>query len=191
MTWTMDAAHSAVTFTAKHMMVTTVRGTLPIRDLEIEFREDDPDSSWVRVEMDAASIDTGQDMRDTHLRSADFLDAEHHPTITFRSTRIVPRGGNEFDLQGELTIRGVTRPVTLRSEYSGIARNFDGKRRAAFSATTRIDREDFGLTWNVALEQGGWLVSKDIKIEIDLVLLAPAEVDIVDGPAERQPAVTA
>ena len=191
MTWTMDAAHSAVTFTAKHMMVTTVRGTLAIRELEIEFRPDDPDASWVHVEMDAASIDTGQEMRDTHLRSGDFLDAEHHPTITFRSTRIVPRGGNELDLEGELTIRGVTHPVTLGSEYSGIAPNFDGQRRAAFSAATKIDREDFGLTWNVALEQGGWLVSKEIKIEIDLVLLAPAEVETMEEATEREPAVTA
>jgi polyisoprenoid-binding protein YceI len=191
MTWTLDAAHSAVTFTAKHMMVTTVRGNLAIRTLEIEFQPEDPDASWVRVEMDAASIDTGQAMRDAHLRSPDFLDAEGHSSITFRSTRIVPRGGNEFDLEGELTIRGVSRPVILRSEFAGIAPNFDGQRRAAFSASTKIDREDFGLTWNVALEQGGWLVSREIKIEIELVLLAPAvEKAEVTGP-DREPVATA
>ena len=186
MTWTLDAAHSAVTFTAKHMMVTTVRGTLPIVDLDLDFRPDDAAGSSVRVTLDAAGIVTGQAGRDQHLRSADFLDAEHFPTIEFRSTAVRRVGEDDVMIDGELTIRGVTRPVTLDAEFAGIVPNLQGGRRAAFSATTKIDREDFGLTWNVALEQGGWLVGKEIKIEIDLAVTAADEVPAAE--AEREPA---
>lgn len=187
MTWTMDPAHSAVTFSAKHMMVTTVRGSLAIRDVDLDFDPDAPEQSRVRVSLDAASIDTGQYARDQHLRSADFLEAEAHPTLDFASTRIEPRGGDRYAIHGDLTIRGVTRPVVLDAELGGVVRDWQGGgRRAAFSARTAIDREDFGLTWNVALEQGGWLVSKEIKIEIDLAAVEPAAVpaDATDGSRE-------
>jgi polyisoprenoid-binding protein YceI len=175
MTWTLDPAHSSVTFSAKHMMVTTVRGSMKIRDFALEFDSDNLEASRVRVSLDSASIDTAQEARDEHLRSADFLDTEAHPTINFVSTRIEPKGGDEYRIHGDLTIRGETRPVVLAAEYAGIVPNMQGGQRAAFSATTRINRDEFGLNWNVALEQGGWLVSKDIKIEIDLAAVSSVE----------------
>ena len=183
MTWTLDPAHSAVTFSAKHMMLTTVRGSMAIRDLELDFRPDDLAASSVRVALDAASIDTGQDARDNHLRSADFLEVDTHPAIDFVSTRI-ERRGDEYAIHGDLTIRGVTRPVVLAAEYAGTAPNMQGGQRAAFSATAKIDREDFGLTWNVALEQGGWLVSKEIKIQIDLAVTSSEEAAVEQAEAE-------
>jgi polyisoprenoid-binding protein YceI len=175
MTWTLDPDHSSVTFSAKHMMVTTVRGSMKIRDFDLEFDPDNLEASRVRVRVDAASIDTAQEARDEHLRSADFLETEAHPTIDFVSTRIEPKGGDEYRVHGDLTIRRETRPVVLEAEYAGIVPNMQGGQRAAFSATTKINRDEFGLNWNVALEQGGWLVSKDIKIEIDLAAVSPVE----------------
>ena len=173
--WKLDTAHTQVNFSAKHMMVTTVRGTMKIRDFELDFDLDDPESSRVRVSLDAASIDTGQRMRDDHLRSADFLKVDEFPTVDFVSTRIVRTGETEGELHGDLTIRGVTRPVVLKAEFAGMMRNMQGGRSAGFSASTRINREDFGLTWNVALEQGGWLVSREIKIDIDLEVVSAVE----------------
>lgn len=175
MTWTLDPAHSSVTFSAKHMMVTTVRGSMKIRDFDLEFDTDNLQHSRVRVSLDAASIDTAQEARDEHLRSADFLEVEAHPTIDFVSTRIEPKGGDEYRIHGDLTIRGETRPVVLEAEYAGIVPNMQGGQRAAFSATTKINRDEFRLNWNVALEQGGWLVSNHIKIEIDLAAVSSVE----------------
>ena len=186
MTWTLDPAHSAVTFTAKHMMVTTVRGTLPILDLDLDFRPDDPAGSSVKVVLDAAGIATGQAGRDQHLRSADFLETEQYPTIEFRSTSVRRVGDDDVAIEGDLTIRGVTRPVLLDAEFAGIVPNLQGGRRAAFSATTKINRDDFGLTWNVALEQGGWLVGKEIKIAIDLAVTAADAIPA--GAEQREPA---
>jgi polyisoprenoid-binding protein YceI len=189
MTWTMDPAHSAVTFSAKHMMVTTVRGSIAIRDVDLDFLPDRPEDSSVRVVLDATTIDTGQPMRDQHLRSADFLETETHPAIEFASTRIEPRGGDRYAIHGDLTIRGATRPVVLEAEFAGVVADWQGGgRRAAFSARTSIDREDFGLTWNVALEQGGWLVSREIRIEIELAATAPAAVEAAAAGAETREA---
>ena len=185
MTWTLDPAHSAVTFSAKHMMLTTVRGAMAIRDFDLDFRPDDLPASSVRVSLDVASIDTGQEGRDQHLRSADFLEADVYPTIDFASTRI-ERSGDDYAIHGDLTIRGVTRPVTLEAEYAGTVPNLQGGQRAAFSATTKLNREDFGLTWNVALEQGGWLVSKDIKVEIDLAVTSSVEAATEQAETERE-----
>ena len=175
MTWTLDPAHSSVTFSAKHMMVTTVRGSMKIRDFELEADFDKPETAKVRVSLDAASIDTSQEARDQHLRSEDFLKTEEFPTIDFVSTRVVRRDDDSGELHGDLTIRGVTRPVLLDADFSGIVPNMQGGQRAAFSARTKINREDFGLTWNVALESGGFLVSKDIKVEIDLAVVTSVE----------------
>lgn len=174
MIWTLDTAHSTVTVTAKHMMVTTVRGTLAIRELDLAFDPDAPESASVRAALDAASIDTGQAARDVHLRSADFLETDQHPTIDFASRRVV-RHGDGWTIEGELTIRGVTRPIALEAELGGVVPNLQGGQRAAFSATTTIDRHDFGLTWNVALEHGGWLVSRELRVEIDLAVTSAAE----------------
>jgi polyisoprenoid-binding protein YceI len=186
MTWTLDPAHSSVTFSAKHMMVTTVRGSMKIRDFDLDLDLDNPEASRVRVSLDAASIDTGQQMRDDHLRSADFLKADEFPTIDFVSTRIVRTGDDTGDLHGDLTIRGVTRPIVLKAEFGGIVPNMQGGQRGAFSASAKINREDFGLTWNVALEQGGVLVSKDIKIEIDLAVVSSVEAGREEAEAEAQ-----
>jgi polyisoprenoid-binding protein YceI len=172
MTWELDPAHSSVTFSTKHMMVTTVRGTIAIEDASVDFDEEHPERSSVEVRLSAASVDTGQAARDQHLRSVDFLDAETFPFLTFRSTSVKPVGDGEFVLNGDLTIRDVTRPVELEAELGGIVANLQGGRRAAFSASTKINREDWGLTWNVGLETGGWLVGKELKIEIDLALVA-------------------
>ena len=178
MTWTLDPAHSAVTFSVKHMMVTTVRGGMLIRDFDLAFDPDDLAASSVRVGMDVASIDTGQQMRDNHLRSADFFDVERFPAIEFVSTRI-ERGGDDYLIHGDLTIRDITRPVVLTAEYAGTVPNLKGGVSAGFSARTKIDREDYGLTWNVALESGGVMVSRDVKIEIDLeVVSAEQPVDL-------------
>ncbi len=186
MTWTIDPAHSSVTFLAKHMMVTTVRGSMKIADFDLNFDPEDLEHSSVRVSLDAASIDTGQEARDQHLRSADFLQADEYPTIDFRSRKI-EADGDEYRIHGELTIRGETRPVVLEAEYAGVMPDFQGGgRRAAFSAETKINREDFGLTWNVALEQGGVLVSKEIKIAIELAVVSSAQAVVEDARAEAE-----
>jgi polyisoprenoid-binding protein YceI len=185
MTWTLDPAHSSVTFSAKHMMLTTVRGSMQIRDVHLDFDPEDLTASSVRVSLDAGSIDTGQGARDEHLRSADFLEAEKHPTIDFVSTRI-ERAGDGYRIHGDLTIRGQSRPVVLDAAFAGIVPNMQGGQRAAFSARTTIDREDFGLTWNVALEQGGWLVSKAVGIEIELAAVSTADVAPAKADAELE-----
>ena len=186
MTWNLDPAHSTVTFSAKHMMVTTVRGSMKIRDFDLDLDLDNPEGSTVRVSLDAASIDTGQQMRDDHLRSGDFLKADEFPTIDFVSTRIVRIGEETGDLHGDLTIRGVTRPIVLKADFGGIVPNMQGGQRGAFSASAKINREDFGLTWNVALEQGGVLVSKEIKIEIDLAVVSSVEAGRGEAEAEAE-----
>ncbi|HET6381580.1 MAG TPA: YceI family protein [candidate division Zixibacteria bacterium] len=174
MEWQLDPDHSSLTVSAKHMMLTTVRGTLDIASATLAFDPEHPEQSRVEAVIDAASIDTGVEQRDAHLRSPDFLDVANHPHITFRSTRI-EREGDRFRIHGDLTIRGVTRPVSLDARIVGVVKDRHGGRRAAFSAETTINREDWGLTWNMALEQGGWLVSKDLKVEIELAALEPAE----------------
>ena len=181
MSWILDPAHSSVTFSAKHMMITTVRGSMKIADFDLSVDLDDPERASVRVSMDAASIDTGQQMRDDHLRSDDFLKTNAFPTIDFVSTGVVRTRENTGQLHGDLTIGGVTRPIVLDAEFGGIVPNMKGGQRAAIMATTKIDREDFGLTWNVALEQGGWLVGKEIKIEIDLAAVSAEEAEAEHG----------
>lgn len=188
MTWILDSAHSSVTFSAKHMMFTTVRGSMKIADFDLDFDPDDHEAARVRVSLDAASIDTAQDARDQHLRSEDFLKVDEFPTIDFTSTKIERSGDDgSGSVHGDLTIRGTTRPVVLDAEFAGIVPNMQGGERAAVSASTKIDREAFGLTWNVALEQGGWLVSKEIKIEIEIAAVSSAEQakDQVEVETER------
>ena len=145
--------------------------------------EADPRASSGSFTVRAASLTTGNEQRDGHLRSADFFDAETHPEITFVSTAITPRRGNDYAVTGDLTIRGTTRPVTFDVEFLGLYQGFQG-RRAGFHATTKLNREDWGLTWNVTLETGGWLVGKEIKLEIDLAL------DEVGAAPRRRPSST-
>lgn len=164
-TWNLDPTHTVVGFMAKHLMVTKVRGSFKAFSGSIQIGSS-PEESSVSVSIDASSIDTGTADRDGHLRSGDFLDVENHPTIEFRSTA-VRQAGSDYQVDGELTIRGVTKPVTLDMTFDGVATDPWGNSKAAFTATTSINREDWGLTWNVPLETGGLLVSKEIKIEIE------------------------
>ncbi|ROT33578.1 YceI family protein [Micromonospora sp. HM5-17] len=165
-TYRLDPAHKRIGFVARHMMVSKVRGEFREAEATITVAEN-PLESAVTATIQAASIDTGQTDRDNHLRGGDFLEVEKFPTIEFRSTGVKSHEGNEFVLAGELTIRGVTRSVDLEVEFEGAGRSPFGHDVFGFTATTEIDREDFGLTWNVALETGGVLVGKKVKIEIE------------------------
>ena len=169
-TWTIDPAHSLVEFTAKHMMITNVRGRMTDVRGTISLDEENPARSTVAAEFDADSIDTRSEQRDAHLRSADFLDVENYPKISFRSRRIEGRPreeGDSFPVIGELTIRGTTRDVVLDATFEGTGRDPWGGERVSFSADTKIDRREFGLVWNQALETGGILVSNEIRIHIE------------------------
>ncbi|SCL16151.1 Polyisoprenoid-binding protein YceI [Micromonospora rhizosphaerae] len=165
-TYLLDAAHKRVGFVARHMMVSKVRGEFGDATATITVAED-PMQSSVTATIQAASIHTAMADRDAHLRSGDFLDVEAFPTLEFRSTGVKSWNGNQFILSGELTIKDVTRPVDLEVEFEGVGRSPFGQDIFGFSASTEIDREAFGLTWNVALERGGVLVGKKIKIEIE------------------------
>ncbi len=169
--WNIDPAHSAVEFAVKHMMFTTVRGRFRDFTGTIEVDERNPDRSKVSVEIAAASIDTGVADRDTHLKSPDFLDAEHHPSLTFRSKRIegaMKKEGDRFRVIGDLTIRGRTIEVTLDCEYEGTGTDPWGGTRSGVRATTKIDRREWGLQWNQALETGGILVANEVRIELEV-----------------------
>lgn len=177
MTWKIDPAHTSVRFTARHMMVTTVHGEFKDFDGAIEFDEKNPANTTVEVSIDAASIDTHEPQRDGHLRSADFLNAEVYPKLTFKSSSVEVVDDTHARLHGDLTIRDVTHPVTLDVEYFGTGKTPYGKTVVGFNALTRIARKDWGLTWNVALESGGWLVSEQVAINIELELIKEAEVE--------------
>jgi len=165
-TYVLDAAHKRVGFVARHLMVSKVRGQFADATATITIGED-PLQSSVTASIVAASIETGQVDRDNHLRSGDFFESEKYPTLEFRSTGIKSHAGAEFVLDGELTIKDTTKPVELVVEFEGAAVNGYGKNIFAFSAHTEIDREDWGLTWNMALESGGVMVGKKVKIEIE------------------------
>ena len=165
-TWAIDPAHTVVGFSARHLMAAKVRGSFEVFSGTIEIGEN-PEASSVAVTIDAASITTGAADRDTHLRSPDFLDSGTFPNLEFRSTG-VRREGDDYVVEGELTIRGVTEPVTLDLEYHGVATDPWGNDKALFSATTKIEREAWGLTWNAPLEAGGWLVGKTVDIELEI-----------------------
>jgi polyisoprenoid-binding protein YceI len=170
-TWTIDPAHSTVGLAVKHMMFTTVRGRFKDVKGTIAVDPKNPGGAVVDVEIPAASIDTGVADRDGHLRSADFLDAETHPFLSFRSKRIegsFEREGEAFTIVGDLTVRGKTKEVPLEAVYEGGGKDPWGKIRAGVRASTKIDRRDWGLTWNQALETGGILVGNDVRIEIEL-----------------------
>ena len=170
--WTIDPTHTSISFSARHLMAARVRGSFKAFSGRIDVA-DTPEDSTVAVTMDAASIDTGTEDRDNHLRSPDFLDVENYPTLEFASTAVKAVGDN-YEVEGELTIRGVTQPVTLQMRYMGVMADPWGNNKALFTAKTQIDREAFGLTWNAPLEAGGWLVGKNVDIEIE-VQAAPAQ----------------
>jgi len=170
-TWKIDPAHSQVEFAVRHLMITTVRGRFTDVSGTVVTDEADPAHAEVEVTINVNSIDTREPQRDAHLKSADFFDAEQYPTITFKSTRVTDVRGDQFKLAGDLTIHGVTREVTLDVTSEGRAKDPWGGERAGYSATTKINRSDFGPTWNQALETGGFVVGDEIKISLDLQLL--------------------
>ena len=171
MSWKIDPSHSAVQFSVRHMMISTVRGEFDRFSGEVGFDEANPAATTVDVQIEADSINTRDAKRDGHLRSADFFDAEHYPTLHFKSTRVEVKDDTHARLIGDLTIRGVTHEVALDVEYVGQARSPWGVTSAGFSAVTRINRKDWGLNWNQALETGGVLVGDEIKIDIELELV--------------------
>ncbi|NNC12005.1 YceI family protein [Planctomonas sp. JC2975] len=166
--WDLDPAHTRIGFSAKHAMVANVRGAFNevTGTLHADFA--DPENSKAEVVLKVASVDTRNDQRDEHLRSGDFFDVEQWPDITFRSTRIEEVGENALVVSGDLTIRDVTKPLTIPIEFTGVQTDAFGALRAGFEGTRRIDRREFGLEWNMALDQGGWLVSEKITLEFEI-----------------------
>lgn len=164
--WALDTTHSEAAFTARHLMVTKVRGRFAVSGGAVTIAENPLESS-VEATLDVVSVHSGEAGRDEHLRSADFFDAEHYPTITFRSTKVEAARDGEYKLTGDLTIKDVTKPVTLDLEYLGTVESPFGDTRAGFSATAEISRKDWGLDFNMALEAGGVVVGDKIKLNID------------------------
>ena len=171
-TWVIDPSHSSVGFVARHLMVTKVRGTFGMKSATLVAPENPLDAK-VEASVDVSSVDTKDEGRDNHLRSADFFDVENHPTMEFRSTGARVENG-DFLVDGDLTIRGITKPVTFDFEFGGFGTDPWGNYKAGATAKTVVNREDFGLTWNAALETGGVLVGKDVTIELDLQLTLQA-----------------
>ncbi|MED3661220.1 YceI family protein [Ureibacillus sp. FSL K6-8385] len=167
--WVIDKAHSEIGFEVRHMMVSKVRGRFNSYEAEIEADDlTNPTNASISFTFDVASIDTKLEDRDNHLKSADFFDVEKYPTITFKSTNIQKKDDNVFEVTGDLTIKDVTKPVTFEVEFNGKGKNPWGVEVYGFEAHAKINREDFGLTWNAALETGGVLVGKEVKIIAEL-----------------------
>jgi polyisoprenoid-binding protein YceI len=173
-TYTIDYQHSDVSFSVRHMVFAKVRGHFTKWTADLAFDPANPAASSVSVTMDAGSIDTREAQRDGHLKSPDFLDAEKYPQITFKSTKVEKAGDKKFAVTGDLTIHGTTKPVKLDVEELGGGKDPWGNQRVAFAAKARVDRGDFGLKWNQALETGGVLVGEHIDIEIDVEAITKA-----------------
>ncbi len=169
-TFDLDLAHSQVSFSAKHMMVTTVRGTFHELEGTVELDESDPTASTAEFRVKTAGIDTAFAPRDNHLRSPDFLDAERFPELIVRSTGIRHSIANDYVVTADVTIRDVTRPVDFDVVFLGFYKGMDGSRRAGFSARAKVNRKDWGLNWNVALEAGGWLVGDEITLDVEIAV---------------------
>jgi polyisoprenoid-binding protein YceI len=184
MKWAIDTSHSNVTFTIRHMM-SKVRGQMKVKEGWIEA-ENDQATAKVDVTLDAASINTGVEARDNHLRSADgHFDVQNYPVATFKSKRVEGKDASNFKLIGDLTLHGITKEVTLNAEFGGEGKDPWGNRRVAFSAETKLNRKDFNLTWNQALEAGGFLLGDDVKVEIEVQAI-PAQ-----NPADAKEKVAA
>lgn len=161
--WTLDPTHSELQFKVKHLMITTVTGSLNVLTASLTSESDDFENAQVKFEADTASIDTGNNDRDNHLKSGDFFNADEFPKVSFESTSLT-KDGSDYTLKGDLTIKGVTKPVKLAVEFGGIATDPWGNTKAGFTISGKINRTDFGLTWNAALETGGVMVSEEVKI---------------------------
>ena len=175
--WKIDPAHTDVLFSAKHMMVTTVRGKFHDVDGTLRVDEANPTNSSAEIRIAAGSLSTGNGQRDGHLRSPDFFDAEVHPNLVFRSTSIEQVGTADFRITGDLTIQDKTRPIVFDATFLGFYTGMQGTRRLGLSARTIINRKDWGLGWNVALETGGWLVGENVTIEVEIAADEAAPVD--------------
>jgi polyisoprenoid-binding protein YceI len=171
MAWQIDPAHTRVGFAVRHMMISTVHGQFENVSGTVDFDEQRPSRSTVDVQIEAASLNTRDEKRDAHLRSADFFDAENHPYLTFKSTKVEVVDETHGRITGDLTIGGITRRVVLDTEYNGMVKSPWGTYSAGFTATTKINRKDWGLNWNVALEAGGVLVGDTVTITIELEIV--------------------
>ena len=177
MAWTIDNSHTQVTFSARHMMISNVHGRFEDVTGTVDFDEQNPATTKVAVQIEAASLNTRDEKRDGHLKSPDFFDVEKYPYITFKSTRVQVLDDSHARLTGNLTMRDITRPVTLDVEYAGLMKSPWGTYSAGFTAATKINRKDWGLNWNVALETGGVLVSDTITINIELEIVKQPELE--------------
>ena len=176
--WEIDSSHSSVHFSVRHLVIAKVRGTFARWSGTVQVPDGDFSKGTVSVTIDASSINTGVDQRDTHLKSADFFDVAQFPELSFVGKRVEPRSGNEIDVVGDLTIRGITREVVLRVEQHGQAKDPWGNLRAAFTAKTSIDRKEFGLTYNQVLETGGVMVGDRVEIEAEIEAVKQVEAQV-------------
>jgi polyisoprenoid-binding protein YceI len=175
MAWIIDVSHSGIQFSVKHLGISTASGTFTSFTGTIDADEQNPTAAKVDVQIETASINTRDEKRDAHLRSPDFFDVDTYPTLTFKSTRVEQLDASNGKLYGDLTIKDITKPVVLNFEFAGLAKSPWGTTSAGFSAETKINRKDWNLNWNVALEAGGWLVGEEVKIAIELELLKQVE----------------
>ena len=167
-TWNVDPSHSAIAFSVRHMVVSKTRGRFNKWSGQLRFDAGNPSASSVEVDIDPASLDTGDAQRDAHLRSPDFFDVEKFPTASFRSSKVEVAGEDRYLVTGNLTVHGITQPVVLDVTYEGSGKDPWGGERAGFSATTTIDRKHFGLEWNKALETGGLLVGEKVELNLEI-----------------------
>lgn len=167
-TYNLDPVHSAAEFSVKHLMVSNVKGRFHDLDAVLEIDEAEPGNSKVEATIRTASVDTGVEMRDNDLRSANFFESERYPTMSFRSTKVERVKDDDWRVSGDLTIRDVTRPVVFETEFLGKGPDFEGKERIGLSAETSISRKDFGLTYNAVLETGGAVVGDKVKISLNV-----------------------
>jgi len=179
MTWNIDASHTQIEFSVRHMMIAKVRGQFESFEGKIHFNAENPAESWTEGTVDVNSINTKEEQRDGHLRSADFFDVENYPKMSFRSSRIEALGASQYKVYGNLTIKDVTREVVFNVADEGHAQDPWGNKRWGLSASTKINRKDFGLTWNVALETGGWLVGDEITINAEVEMVYQPEAEVV------------
>ncbi|WP_285060377.1 YceI family protein [Pedobacter ginsengisoli] len=172
--WVLDPNHSELQFKVKHLMITTVTGSLKIFSASVTSDGDDFENGEISFEAETASIDTGNTDRDNHLKSADFFDADQFPAISFKSSSFTKEDDDDYVIKGDLTVKGVTKPVSLKAEFGGIATDPWGNTKAGFTLSGKINRTDFGLSWNAALETGGVMVSEEVKIAGELQFVKQA-----------------
>jgi len=176
--WSLDPIHSELGFKIRHLMITNVSGNFKNFNIEVETENDDFASAKIQASIDVDSINTNNEQRDVHLRNADFFETTTHPKVDFKSTKIVKTGDDAFDLQGDLTIKGITKTVHLKLEYSGTAKDPWGNLKAGFALTGKINRKDFGITFNSPLETGGVALGDEIKINGEIQLVKQVELQL-------------